>query len=196
MPDGSLATIDHLPVTQVRETLVVWSSPDGNATETLIKISQIGQAWVDQAKEGSLRRRDVWFLLDIQFWPRVGYGICCNTARHAMLEHALDKQYYRLLRLGGMVCTAPASVRQLHRGFYGLGCPHPGIKCFTSQVSKLLTHFGCKSSVGRKLAISFRELVLELRLSLQPFHESFTRYKDWVTWSWMMSLWEKCTLIM
>ncbi len=44
------------------------------------------------------------------------------------------------------------------------------------------------------MAISFWELVLELGLSLQPFHEPFPCYKDWVTWGWMTSLWEKCTL--
>jgi hypothetical protein len=136
----------------------------------------------------------VWFMLDVQFWPRVGYGICCNTAPHSKLEHVLDKQYYKILPLGGVVRTAPAAVRQLHKGFYGIGCPHSGIKCFTSQVSKLLMHYGCKSSLGKKMAISFRELVIELGLTLQPFREPFDRYKDWVTWSWMASLWEKCSL--
>jgi hypothetical protein len=157
-------------------------------------MSEKGQVWVDQAKEGNLRRRDVWLLMDRQFWPRVGYGICCNTALHARLEHALDKQYYNMLPLGGVVRTAPAAVRQVHRGFYGLGCPHPGIKCFQSQVSKLLMHYGCQSSLGKKMAISVRVLVLELGLSTQLFQEPYGRYKDWVTWSWMTSIWEKASL--
>jgi len=98
-----------------------------------------------------------------------------------------------MLPLGGVVRTAPTAIRQMHRGFYGIGCPHPGIKCLTSQVSKLLMHYGCKSTVGRKMAVSFRALVLELGLTLQPFHEPFLRYKEWVTWGWMVSLWEKCS---
>ena len=101
--------------------------------------------------------------------------------QHSKLEHVLDKQYYWLLPMGGVVLTAPAADHQLHKGFYGVGCTHPGIKCLTSQVSKLLMHYGCKSSVGKKMAISFRGLVLELGLMLQPFHEAFERYKDWVT---------------
>ncbi len=107
MLDGSLAPIDHLPVTQAWETLGVWSSPDDNASETLVKMKEKGQEWVDKAKEGNLRRRDVWFMLDIQFWLRVGYGICCNMAQHSMLEHNLDKQNYRMLLLGGcLYCTS------------------------------------------------------------------------------------------
>ena len=35
-------------------------------------------------------------------------------------------------------------------------------------------------------------LIVELGVSVQPFQESFNKYKDWVTWSWMMSVWDKC----
>jgi hypothetical protein len=194
MPDGSEVKIDHLPVTQARELLGVWSSPDGNAKESLLKMKEKAQEWVDQAKEGRLRRRDVWFLLDVQFWPRVGYGICCNMAKHSKLDSVLIKQYYQMIPLGGVARTAPASVRQLHRGFYGIGCPHPGIKCLTSQVSKLLMHFGTKSSVGTKMAVSLWELILELGVLFQPFLEPYERYKKRIMWSWMAALWEKCSL--
>jgi hypothetical protein len=44
------------------------------------------------------------------------------------------------------------------------------------------------------MGVSFQELVLELGLTLQPFHEPFQVYKNWVTWSWMTSLWEKCSI--
>jgi hypothetical protein len=159
-----------------------------------VQMKEKAQEWLDTAKEGNVRRRDVWFLQDVQFWPRVGYGICCNTATHANLEKVLQKQYYQLLPLGGVVCSAPAAIRQVHRGFYGIGCTHPSVKCLTGQVSKLLMHYGCKSSVGFKMGVSFRELVLELGLTLQPFHEPFHVYKNWVTWSWMTSLWEKCSI--
>lgn len=118
---------------------------------------------------------------------RVGYGICCNMATHSKLESVLGKQYYQLIPMGGVVRTA--------RGFYGIGCPHPGIKCLTSQVSKLLMHYGTKSSVGFKMAVSFRELILGLGVSFQPFQEQYKRYKQRVTWSWMVSLRENvpCT---
>lgn len=105
MPDGTEVLIDHLPVTQVRETLGVWSSPDGNDKDSLVKMREKAQVGMDQAKEGWLRRRDVWFLLDVRFWPQVGYGICCNLAMHAKLERVLQKQYYHIIPLGGVVHT-------------------------------------------------------------------------------------------
>jgi hypothetical protein len=55
-------------------------------------------------------------------------------------------------------------------------------------------HYGTKSLVGFKMAVSFRELILGFGVSFQPFQEQYERYKQRVTWSWMVSLWEKCSL--
>ena len=112
-------------------------------------------------------------------------------AEHKLLEKCLDKQYYQLIPLGGIIRTAPRPIRCLGKGFFGVGCPHPGIKCLVSQVSKLLMHFDCPSSNGSKLRISYRYLVVELGRSLHPFQLSYKAYKDFVTRSWLVSLWEK-----
>ena len=88
MPDGTEAEIDHLPVEASRETLGVWSSPDGSATGALRAMTDKAQEWVDRAKEASLRRKDVWFLLNCQFWPRVGYGLSCNLTQKEIAEAA------------------------------------------------------------------------------------------------------------
>eukprot|EP00956_Cyclotella_meneghiniana_P008124 scaffold10809_cov23-Cyclotella_meneghiniana.AAC.3 len=97
MPDGSEAEIVHLPVTESRETLGVWSAPVGTAEGAMTRIKTKAQEWIDRAKEGKLRRRDVWFMLDCQFWLRVGYGLCCNMAPYSELENGLRKQYCELI---------------------------------------------------------------------------------------------------
>ena len=115
-------------------------------------------------------------------------------AEHGKLEVCLSKQYYQLIPLGGVIRTAPTPFRQLGKGFFGAGCPHPGIECLVAQVSKLLMHYGCPSSNGNKMKVSLRYLVIELGLSNQPFWLSYATYKNWVTWSWIVSLWEKCEI--
>lgn len=122
MPDGSTSRIDHLSVGTSRETLGVWTAPNGNPNGALVAMQDKAQEWVDKAKEGSLRRRDVCFLLDCQFWPRVGYGLSCCTAEHQLLEKCLKRQHWQLIPLGGVIRTAPASSRQLSKGFFGVGC--------------------------------------------------------------------------
>jgi hypothetical protein len=194
MPDGNEWPIEHLPVTTPKETLGVWTCPTGDPAGAIAAMTSKAQEWVDKAKECSLKRRDVWFLLDRQFWPRAGYGICCLSAEHTLLEKCLSKQYFEILPMGGVIRTAPAPVRTLGKGFYGVGCPHVGVECTIQQVSKLLMHYGCESNVGTKMKMSYNQLVIELGLSDQPMQHSFQRFGKFVTWSWIVSLWEKCDL--
>ena len=44
------------------------------------------------------------------------------------------------------------------------------------------------------MSVSIEMLIVELGVSVQPFQESFKKYKDWVTWSWMVSVWKKCDM--
>ena len=60
-------------------------------------------------------------------------------------------------------------VRQLDGGFYGVGCPHPGIECLAAQITKLLTHYGRDMAVGCLMQILMELLILELGMGSQPF---------------------------
>ena len=62
------------------------------------------------------------------------------------------------------------------------------------QIQKLQAHYGCDSNLGLKMSVSIEMLIVELFVSVQPFQESFKKYKEWVTWSWMVSVWEKCDM--
>ena len=60
-----------------------------------------------------------------------------------------------------------------------------------AQVSKLLTHFGCRSGVGIQLQASMELLILEMGLTAQPLQESYKKYGPRITHSWIKSIWEK-----
>jgi hypothetical protein len=87
----------------------------------------LGQEWVDRVLASSLSRRNVWFMVDCQFWPQVGYGICNNMALWDELENSMQRVYWQLIARGGVRGSAPVALRQLDKGFYGIGCPHPGV---------------------------------------------------------------------
>ena len=44
------------------------------------------------------------------------------------------------------------------------------------------------------MSVSIEMLIVELGVLVHPFQESSKRYKDWVTWIWMVSVWEKCDM--
>ncbi len=70
----------YLSVDTAKETLGVFSCPLGKAEANIKLIQTKAQECIDRAKEGKLQRRDVWFLLDHQLWPKVGYGVSSLSA--------------------------------------------------------------------------------------------------------------------
>ena len=130
------------------------------------------QEWIDRAKEGKLRRRDVWFLLDHQLWPKVGYGLCSVTAPWKELDDVLRIKWWQLVPMGGLRRTALFQIRDTNIGFYGAGCPHVGIECLIAQMNKLLMHYGCKSNDGLKFKISLEYMICKMGISDQPLQES------------------------
>ena len=133
MLDGSFVEIEHCAVNTAKETLGVWTCPSGDATTTLKKMEEKmeekAQGWVDKAIEGKMMRRDIWFLVDRQFWPKVSYGLCSNTTPFHQLNLSLMKPYYQILPIGGILQSSFKDIRQFSRGFFGAGLPHVGVEC-------------------------------------------------------------------
>ena len=192
IPDGSQVQIEHATVDTAKETLGVWTNLVGDSKVALEKMQNKADEWISRAKEGTLSRRNVWFLLDRQLCPRLGYGLIRNISHWHKLTACLKKQCLQLIPLGGVPCTAPAGVCQTHRGFYGIGFPHVGVDCFIDQTNKVLMKYGCPPNVGMKMKIFTEYMILDMGISLQPLQESYKKYEQLTTPSWIKSLWDKC----
>jgi hypothetical protein len=150
-----------------------------------------GTAWKDMIKVGKLSRRNVSFVMDKQFWPRISFGLCAIPATFHELSECLMKVYYEIHPQGGIRRTARRGTRQLSTGFYGVGCQHPAIECLVAQLNKLIMHYGSPPCLGINMQTSVELLVIEFGLSIQPFAEDYDACQHWVTPSWLKSGWEK-----
>jgi hypothetical protein len=121
----------------------------------------------------------------------VGYGIFSNVATVKDLDNCLKNTYWQLVTLGGVIRTMPGSIRQLDRGFYGIGLPQPSIECLVAQVQSLLVHYSCNTSLGHQLSTSINGMIIKMGVSDQPFQESYAKYSSQVTDCWAKRLWEK-----
>jgi hypothetical protein len=191
MADGSMAEIEQLPVTKAIKTLGSMTCPSGCNKAALERMQQQGQDWIDRVISAKVGRRNMWTMLDCQFWPRLGYAIGNNSASLAELKKFLQRIYWQVVPQGGVQGSAPKHLRALNKGFYGIRCPHPGIECMIAQVAKLLTHYGCFLGVGIQLQVSMELLIIELGLSAQPLQEPYEKYGKRVTHSWIKLVWEK-----
>ena len=123
LPDGSQVYIEHASVDAAKETLGIYTCPSGCSKETRKQMVAKGQQWIDNAKNGKLQRRNLWFLLDKSFWPKVSCGLCCNLSSFGDLSRCLQKQWYQILPMGGIKRSVKTGIRQTSQGFYGAGCP-------------------------------------------------------------------------
>ena len=159
--------------------------PTGRSDGAVAQMLEKARGWVDKAKASKLNKRVLVFLLDKQFWPGVSFGISSVCASFAELEECLMKIYYDMLPMCGIRRSVRRELRQMDRGFYAVGLPHPGVECFVTQLNKLLTHYGSISSLGVHMQVLMEMLVIEGGISLQILSESFSTYGKRVTHSWL-----------
>ena len=131
------------------KTLGAMTSPDGNSSASITMIQEKAQTWIFAGCNGHLHRHNIWFWLSVQFWPRVGYGLCSSTATYRELEECLHQQYYWVLPLCKVVRTAPVVSRTIDTGFFGVGLPHLGVEALVAILNKLLMHYECDTATGR-----------------------------------------------
>jgi hypothetical protein len=191
LADGTLALMDHLPVNTATKILGKMTCLTGSSAEAISQMKEKAKKWIDKAKGGRLHRRNFWFLLDKQFWPGVAFGISSITATFSELEQCLMRTYYNLLPLDRLRRFVSRELRQLYRGFFGCGLPHPRVECFIAQLEKLLTKYGCPSGLEMHLQTLMELMIVEGGVSTQQLLLPFRRYSKWVTHCWLQSIREE-----
>jgi hypothetical protein len=116
LPGGTEAPITHKTVDHAEKTLGAMTSPDGKSVASIAMMQEKAQGWINAVRGGNLHRCNIWFSLKVQFWPRVGYGLCSTTATFRELEQALHRQYYQILPLGGVIRHTTNRLRILRSG--------------------------------------------------------------------------------
>jgi hypothetical protein len=131
--------------------------------------------------------------MERKFWPKVKYGLCANNSPYDTLVRAMDKPYYILCPLGGVIRSAKREIRYLDSGFYGVGFPqHWGAEAIMESLNKFLTHYGTTSLLGTQYQMSTELLAIELGISAQPFLQDYQKYEKWVTDCTLKELWARC----
>jgi hypothetical protein len=154
-------------------------------------MKEIAQGWVDKAKSSKLNKHILTFVVDKQFWPGVAFGISSICTLFSELEDCLMHIYYEVLPMCKICRSVRRELRQVDKGFFCVGLPHPGVECVVAQVDKLLAHYGCSSGLGIHMQVSMELLIIEGWVSGQALSEPYSQYGRWVTHSWLRSLWEK-----
>jgi len=102
LADGSFGNIQHI------KTLGSMTCPSGSSKGSIEYMQKKGAAWKDMIRAGKLSCRNVWFMMDKQFWPRISFGLCAVPATFQDLSECLMKVYYEI-HPQGRGCTGEFS---------------------------------------------------------------------------------------
>ncbi len=171
------APIAHNSIAHAEKTLGAMTSPDGSSRALIKMMQEKAQKWVNDVRNEHLHRRNVWFSLKAEFWPRIGYGLCSSTASFNKLDRALHRQYYQILPLGGVLCTTTVESKTIDVGFFGVRLPHLGVEALIAMLNKLIMHYRCNTAVGRFMKASHSLFLMEMGLSLQPLQKLYEQYE-------------------
>jgi hypothetical protein len=129
LEDGTFSKIEHLNIDTPTKMLGLMTALAGSNAGAINQMKDKAEAWLAQAQAGKLHKQNIWFLMDKQFWPKVGYGIGTVSATFQELVDGLIHTYYDMLLIGGVRKSLQKELQQMDIGFYGVGFPHPGVEC-------------------------------------------------------------------
>lgn len=110
-PSGEVCVIENLLAQEAKETLGVFTAPKGCSAQAVDEMQDKAGDWSSRSLSSTLHRRQLWFMMDKQFWPRVAYGLCANNSSWDTLEECLQNTYFLLLPIYGIVRTIPINMR-------------------------------------------------------------------------------------
>ncbi len=89
LADGSMAEIEQYGVNVPSKTLGSITCPTGSGEGAILAMQEKSLTWEATVREGKMSRRNVWFMMRVQFWPRIAYGLCNNMSTVDILSECV-----------------------------------------------------------------------------------------------------------
>ena len=148
-----------------RETLGVFTAPNGNSQAHLNKITDKVQTWVERIKNGRLPTHFVWTSYIHQLWMGVRYGIGALPADREEVEGFLQDTDRSMLSHMGVNRNIRTGWRTLHRSFLGVGLFNFEVEMMIQRINLFVQHYASPFDVGITLQATMELVQLEYYLS-------------------------------
>jgi hypothetical protein len=103
LPNGTSAPIPHLSPDTPIITLGGATCPSGDKSGVMSLLNEKAHAWALSARSSGLKPRDFHVSISKKFWPKIRYGLCANHSSFDDLVHAMNKPYYWMAPMGGLI---------------------------------------------------------------------------------------------
>ena len=187
--DDGIEKIDLLEAHEGKETLGVFTAPDGNSKDHFKKLLDKVKTWTSRIAVGHLPARFAWKSYTYQLWMSIRYGIGALPADSDEVEGFLQPQNRDMLPYLGVNRNIRTGWRCLHRSFLGIGLFNFEIELLIQRVNMFLQHFDSPYDLGITLRATLELVQLEAGLTECPLLCPFYPVGEYVTHCWVRSFW-------
>jgi hypothetical protein len=197
--DGTKKAIELVDVTEARETLGVFTSPDSTPkpksakdrrSRHLQKMVGKGEEWCRKVTDSSLPTRDIWRSFSTQAKPSFQYGNVVLMDSPTVVRDAFNALYFKCLPALGVNRCITRGWRMLPVSFQGLGLPNMALEKLSDSLMWLQRHWEVKEGVGLVVREAYERLQVETGLSGNVFARDYKTYECLATHTWFKVFWQ------
>jgi hypothetical protein len=134
-----------------KETLGVFTTPDGSSDGQLEKIRDKVAKWTSRICGGNLPAAFVWVSYTFQLWMGIRYGLGVMPATMEEVAGFLQEYHYKMLPNLGVNRKIRTGWRTIHRAFCGIGLFDFDIELIIARLNIFLQHYDAPLPVGTTL---------------------------------------------
>ncbi len=195
LPNGTMEEIAQLPITEARNMLGIWSSPDGlNAMHLQeVVVSKVTKL-ADCLKNAQLPTHLAWEVYCHQLWPGVKYQLSTLANSTREIDGILHKLEFKILSFMEVNRHVKTEWRHIAQDFGRIGLFNWVIEQFIGWMETLLQHYGTGSTIAKKIWASIELMRLEIGCTGNPLNEDFDLQGILATLCWAKVIWERAFL--
>ena len=190
LADGGSAPIELHAAHEGKETLGVFTAPDGNSAEHFSKITDKADTWTARISNGHLPVGFNWTSYIFQLWRSIRYGIGALPADELEIEPVLQDSYRSMLPFLGANRNIKIGWRTLPCSFLGIGLFDFSTELMIQRVNLFLQHYDSPFDVGISLRAVMELVQLEAGFADCPLNHPFYPVGNYVTHCWFRSFWQ------
>ena len=192
LADGGTARITLHNISDGKETLGVFTAPDGNSQAHFQKITDKADTWTARISNGHLPVSFNWTSYIYQLWTSIRYGIGIGAlpADETEVESVLQDSYRGMLPFLGVNRNIKRGWRTLHRSFLGIGLFDFSTEMMIQRVNIFLQHYDSPFDIGITLRAVMELVQLEAGFADCPLNHPFHPVGQFVTHCWFRSFWQ------
>jgi len=187
---GQPATIERLEVTEARETLGIWSRPDGLMIDEVKALKSKALKWADAVQTKRINPTEAWYSINHTIMKTIEYPLAATSISKKDMQEIMRPILQAALPTARIQKHFPRKLVYVTLMLEGFGVYDPSVSQVIKHVHSIIRH-SFQDTPSHDLHVQNMELVQCYVGTEKPFWDvPFTDYGHLVPRGWMAFTWQ------